>query len=350
MLIQHDRLRDLVRAMLTASGSAEAEAAIVADHLVEANLKGHDSHGVGMMPQYVEHLHKGLLHPNRHAEVVKDDGAFLIVDGGLGHGQVIAREAMALALPKVKAGGVAIVGTRNCHHMGRIGTYGELVAEAGFISIHFVNVTGHPPLVAPFRGSDGRYTTNPICIALPATAATPMVVHDFATSRVALGKVRVAHNKGVKMPPGHLIDPEGRPTDDPGVMFREPKGAALAFGEHKGYGLALLAEILAGAVTGGGTIQPGRPRVGTIINNMLSIIVDPTRMVDLGYLTQEIDAMVAYAKASPPADPAAPVLAPGDPERIARAQRLRDGIDIDPTTWTQMQAAAESLGLDRWAA
>jgi uncharacterized oxidoreductase len=233
----------------------------------------------------------------------------------------------------------------NAHHIGRVGAYGELASAAGLVSLHFVNVTDHRALVAPFRGTDARFVTNPICIALPGTDRRPPILLDMATSAIAMGKVRVAKNEGKPVDSGVLIDESGRPTRDPGVMYRDPHGALLPFGGHKGYALAIVTELLAGALSGGPTIQPGNPRMGGTINNMLSVLIDPARLAGVDWLRREIDGFVDYVKASPPADSSAPVLVPGDPERLAREQRQRDGIDVDDTTWSEVIAAAQQLGL-----
>jgi uncharacterized oxidoreductase len=170
---------------------------------------------------------------------------------------------------------VAVLGLANAHHIGRIGHWAEQCLAAGLVSIHFVNVISEP-IVAPFGGTDGRFVTNPMCVGIPMAGTDPIVL-DFATSRIAMGKVRVAFNKGEKRGARHPDRRPGQPTNDPGVMFREPHGALLPFGEHKGYGLAVACEILAGALTGGITLH-ARPDPNAIINNMLSFIVDPDRL------------------------------------------------------------------------
>jgi uncharacterized oxidoreductase len=344
MHIDHQRLRTFTGDFLRAGGSGEKEARIVADHLVDANLAGHDSHGVGMLPHYTRNLKAGTLVPNRSHQVVQESGAVAVWDGQMGYGQVIALDAMDWVIATARREGVAVLGLRNTHHIGRVGTYGEKVAASGLVSMHFVNAVSGPPKVAPFRGREGRLSTNPVCIAVPGTGTTPAVVLDMATSRVALGKVRVAHNEGHPMIPGALIDAEGSPTRDPGVIYKEPFGAVLPFGEHKGYGLALMAELLAGAIIGNGTIQPGNSRNRGIVNGMLTVAIDPDRLASRGYIEAEVDAIIAYLKATKPADPALPVLVPGEPERIARAERVKNGIEIDGTTWSEILAAAESIG------
>src|SRR5215475_2239852 len=162
-----DALRRLTSAILTSGGSDEAEATLVADHLVQANLAGHDSHGVGMVPTYVRHLKAGLVVPNTRAKLVKDDGAVLMFDGGRGYGRPVAGEAMDAAIARCRQTGVTALTLANAHHIGRVGAYGELAGGAGLVSLHFVNVTDLRATVAPFRGTDARFVTNPVCIALP---------------------------------------------------------------------------------------------------------------------------------------------------------------------------------------
>jgi hydroxycarboxylate dehydrogenase B len=342
-----EALRRVVSGMVSAGGSSDAEAALVAEHLVAANLAGHDSHGVGMMPSYVRHLKMGLLVPNTKAKVVKDDGPALMFDGGRGYGRSVAGEATAAGIARCRQLGVAVVTLANAHHVGRVGAYGELTQAAKLVSLHFVNVTDHRALVAPFRGTDARFVTNPVCIALPATEHQPPILLDMATSAVAMGKVRVARNEGRQVDPGVLIDQQGRPTRDPNVMYAEKTGALLPFGGHKGYALAVVTELLATTLSGGPSIQPGNPRAGGIINNMLSILIDPARFAGVDWFRREVDGFVEFVKASPPADPTAPVLVPGDPERLAREARLRDGIEVDATTWEEILAAADAVGLGR---
>jgi uncharacterized oxidoreductase len=226
-----------------------------------------------------------------------------------------------------------------------VGAYGELASAAGLVSLHFVNVTDHRAIVAPFRGTDARFVTNPVCIALPGTERQPALLLDMATSAIAMGKVRVAKNEGHEVDAGILIDAKGKPTRDPNVMYGEPQGALLPFGGHKGYALAVVTELLAGALSGGPTIQPANPRLGGVINNMFTVLIDPVRFAGLDWFRRETEGFVAYVKASPPADPGAPVLVPGEPERIAREKRLRDGIEVDPTTWEEIVQAAGTFGI-----
>lgn len=346
IIIQHERLRASGARVLAAAGAREADARIVADHLVDANLAGHDSHGIGMLPHYVHAIEAGRLDPTARAVIEDRGAAVLAVDGRKGFGQVVAREATAAGMARARTAGVALVALRGAFHIGRVGTYAEQAAAEGFVSIHFVNVVGHPPLVAPFRGTDARFATNPFCAALPAAGGKPAVVLDFATSLVALGKVRVAMNKGEQLPEGTLVDGAGRSTTDPHVMYQEPRGAILPFGLHKGYGLAFVCELLAGALTGGGTISTVPNESWRITNNMLSFLVDPSKLPGAAGLEGQIAAAIDHVKASPPADPALPVLVAGEPELASRARRIAEGIPIDPTTWEELRSAARAVGVE----
>jgi hydroxycarboxylate dehydrogenase B len=340
-----DRLRRVTSTIVKAGGSALEEADLVATHLVAANLAGHDSHGVGMIPTYVRHMHAGLVVPNTRAKIVKDDGPTLMFDGLRGYGRSVAEQAMTAAIERCRQTGVVAMTLANAHHIGRVGAYGEMASGAGLVSLHFVNVTDHRAIVAPFRGTDARFVTNPVCIALPGTERQPALLLDMATSAIAMGKVRVAKNEGHEVDAGILIDAKGKPTRDPNVMYGEPHGALLPFGGHKGYALAVVTELLAGALSGGPTIQPANPRLGGVINNMFTVLIDPARFAGLDWFRRETEGFVAYVKASPPADPSAPVLVPGEPERIARDKRLRDGIEVDPTTWEEIVQAAGTFGI-----
>ena len=154
---------------------------------------------------------------------------------------------MVIGIERAKKHGVCVVGLTIAHHIGRIGHWGEQCARAGMVSTHWVNVHGHKSMVAPFGGAEPRFTTNPYCTAVPRKGKEPIVL-DFATSQVAAGKVRVAFNKKVQMEDGLLIDAAGQPSTDPGVLYNPPFGAILPFGLHKGGGLAVICDLLAGAL------------------------------------------------------------------------------------------------------
>lgn len=344
IVIKPEHLKNIVKTICRAGGSSEEEAEHVAEHLINANLAGHDSHGVGMIPTYVSSLKRNKLNPNTHIKVLTDRGPILVVDGCRGYGQVVAREAMELAIERAKDQGVCVLALRNAHHIGRVGAWGEMAVAAGLVSIHFVNVIGHEPLVAPFGGTDGRLLTNPICIAIPARNGEPVIL-DMATSKIAMGKVRVAHNEGRQIDDDTLIDSKGHPTNDPGVMFSEPLGALLPIGAHKGYGLALICELLAGALGGGGTVRSEIQSEKVPVNNMLAVVLDPSVFTEGDFFHTEMEALREFVTASPPAPGVDKVLVPGDPERRNRAERTANGIPVDDTTWKQILQAAEAVGV-----
>jgi hydroxycarboxylate dehydrogenase B len=346
MHIAASALRRTVHTICVAAGSKDAEGAMVGDQLVEANLRGHDSHGIGMLPQYIQNVRKGTLHPNQSIKILSDRGSILSIDGQMGYGQTIGTQAMQAGIKKARETGLALVALRNSHHLGRIGTWAEQCLEANYVSMHFVNVIGSPPRVAPFGGSDSRFGTNPFCVGVPAGEGAPIVL-DMATSRIAMGKARVAKNKGEQVSDGCLIDASGFPTRNPGVVFDKPAGSLLPFGDHKGSGLALICELLGAALTGGITIPPGRERPSAIVNNMMSIIIDPGALGDAAFFRTEVENVANWVKASPPAPGTKAVMVAGEPERLIRARRLAEGIPVDVETWREIVEAAASVGVSR---
>jgi uncharacterized oxidoreductase len=337
-----------VASILIATGSTPSEANTVAGNLVLANLSGHDSHGVGMLPRYVDAVLEGGLKPNSSVRVVLDTGSLLTLDGQRGYGQIVGEQAMALGIARAQTHGSCIMTLGNAHHLGRIGHFAEMAVAQGLVSLHFVNVLSRP-VVAPFGGADGRYGTNPCCIGVPLKGREPFVL-DFATSRVAQGKMRVAYNEGRRAEPGTLIDEDGRPTTDPGVVVVPQSkglfGALLAFGEHKGYGMAVACELLGGALTGSGTWhKPTDPAVRAVINGMLTILIDPARLGTQTSFEEEALAFVDWLQAGPVAPGFDAVQIAGDPERAYRKQRQTEGIAVDAQTWQEIVAAGHKVGI-----
>ncbi|MEM7099542.1 MAG: malate/lactate/ureidoglycolate dehydrogenase [Pseudomonadota bacterium] len=344
MQIHAEKLKSLVQAIFTTTGATDIVAREVAEHLVTANLKGHDSHGVGMTPAYVMNIGAELLQVDAHAEIVQDGGAVMVTDGQFGFGQVVGRESVDIALERVKSTGVVCMGVRNCHHLGRIGTYAEQAANAGYVSIHMVNVVGHPPAVSPFGGRERRMTTNPFTCAVPRKGDIPVVL-DMATSAIALGKVRVAYNEGKTVPDGALLDHEGVPTNNPAVMYEKPLGTLGPFGLHKGYGLAVMCELLGGALAGEWTAQPNNHRSHHIVNHMFMCIVDPGAFGGIDKFQSEVDAMVEYLHSTTPSKGFDKVRVPGEPEAESMTKRMAEGIPIDETTWGGLIKAAQDAGM-----
>ena len=344
MLINAEPLCRFVTEIFLSAGAAEALARETADHLVLANLKGHDSHGVGMVPTYVGNIARGNLDPDAHMAVRRDTGAVVLADGCFGFGQVVGREAADLAIARARETGLVCVGLRNAHHLGRIGTYAERCADAGLVSVHFVNVVGHDPLVSPWGSRERRLQTNPFCVAVPRDDDPPIVL-DMATSAIAMGKVRVAYMSGKAVPEGALLDHDGMPTTDPRTMFEAPLGALGPFGTYKGYGLALMCELLGGGLAGEWTMQPGNERIGTVVNNMLMFVLDPQAFGGHEAFQREVLAMVDYVKGAAPRNGFDRVRVPGEPEREAMAKRSADGIPIDDYSWEALLDAARQAGM-----
>ena len=345
-VFQAAALRAQMAGIVAAAGSSAEEARTVAGNLVLANLSGHDSHGVGMVPRYVDAVLEGGLKPNAGIKVDLDAGSLIALDGQRGYGQVLGEQAMALGMARARELGSCIMTLANAHHLGRIGHFAEIAAAGGLVAIHFVNVLSRP-VVAPWGGADGRFGTNPCCIGIPLKGREPFML-DFATSRVAQGKMRVAHNEGRRVEPGYLIDEKGRPTTDPGVVVvAQPGGllgALMPFGEHKGYGMAIACELLGGALTGSGTWHRQPDMARSVVNGMLTILIDPGKLGTQKRFDEEALSFIDWLKQSPAAPGFDRVRVAGEPEREARAQRERAGIAIDEQTWSEIVAAGAKVG------
>ncbi|MBO1074015.1 malate/lactate/ureidoglycolate dehydrogenase [Roseomonas marmotae] len=350
--LQAPALEEMIHGIFIAIGCEADEAQAIASHLVASNLAGHDSHGVVRVPRYVDWHRAGYLHAGRKPEIVTDGGAFLLLDAQLGFGQAVTRQAVDLGIARAKQHGAAVVALRNSGHCGRIGTYAEQALAHGLISVHFVNVAGSF-LVAPHGGVDRRFSTAPIAIGVPLEGRP--VVLDFATSLVAEGKILVASNGGKPLPPDALIEPDGTLSGQPRTLYGDypqvgPRipgngpGAIRAFGDHKGSGLALMCELLAGAFTAGGCSGPRDAR-GCITNGLLSIYLSPAHFGTEAEFQQMGRDYVEWVASSRPIDPASPVLLPGEPEARSREKRLREGLPLPADIWEDLRRTAAGLGV-----
>ena len=346
VLLPTEPLRRWIFDLWIAAGCAEQEARLTADHLIGANLAGHDSHGVGMVGRYVRSLETGGLQLNQRLSIITDAGTMLVVDGNRGMGQSMAFQAMQLAVERARRAGVAILGLRHSHHIGRVGHWAEQAMAAGFASIHFTNVVGRPS-TAPHGGQERRFGTNPLTIGLPRRDGPPILL-DFASTAIALGKVQVAYNRKGQVPAGVLIDHEGQPTTNPAVMYEEPLGAMLTAAGHKGYALAMVCDLLGSALFGG-SLPPLEQGVPGFYNNMLAIVFDPERFGEGDSFEREAAAFIRYVESAQRTDPDRPIEMPGDFERRCRIQRAR-ALPVDPGTLRGLDAAARAVNALRGTA
>ena len=342
-------LCEYVERIFAATGSPPDDANFVASHLVEANLKGHDSHGVIRVAQYVEGMQVGRIQPTAITETESESDTTAVLNGNWNYGQVVARDTMTKAIEKAGANGVGIVVAHRAGHAGRIGAYGEQAARAGMIAIACVTVHGGGQLVAPFGGAARRLSTNPIVVAAPTNDPDAPFVLDMATSMGAEGKVRVARNRGDQLAPDWILDAGGDSSTNPWDLYggdppgSRPAGALLPVGGpvgHKGFGLAMAVELLAGALTPAGTVGPDPTGGG---NAIFMLAIDPNRFVGAGPFSDALTGLVEYVKSPPLAPGFDEILTAGEPERRRMAQRQQDGIPLDDATWEQIEGAAASL-------
>ena len=339
-----------VTAIFAAKGCDADEARDVATSLVGANLTGHDSHGVVRVPRYVAWVDEDVLRPGRGLELVSDGGAFVVADGGQGFGQTLGRRIVELGVARARDHGVAVTALRRAGHLGRIGEWAERAAAAGLVSIHCVNVHGSV-LVAPFGAMDKRFSTAPFAVGVPQAAAPPLIL-DFATSKVAEGKVLNAVKGGKALPPACVIAPDGRLSHDPADFYgtADPThvpaavsapGALVAMGDHKGSGLAFMMEVLGGALTGGGTCGPDK---APVLNGMLSIFLDPARLDPANDFHGEVQRFTDWVRAARPRPHVETVEVPGDAERRLAAERREQGVPLPAEVRRAISATADALG------
>ncbi len=337
-------LEQLTATVFEHCGAPPENARAVAEHLVASNLAGHDSHGVMRIPQYVASIEAGRLKPEGRMRIVQQAAASAVVDGGAGFGQVIGREAMALAIELACVGGVGAVTVRNSGHTGRIGTYTAQAADAGLVGIVTINASGGGQSVAPFGGRARRLGTNQISIGAPSGGREPILL-DIATSTALEGKVRTMLQAEKSLPAGWLIDAAGNPTTDPADFYREPGGAILPLGGplgYKGFGLAFMIDILTGALSGAGCCRANPPEP---IDAMLAIALDVQQFTPLADFTQHVAQLVAHVKSCPTAPSFEQIYVPGEIEARERQRRLRDGIYIEPGTWEPIAQICQRFGI-----
>jgi LDH2 family malate/lactate/ureidoglycolate dehydrogenase len=331
------KLDDLSFTFLVKAGAPPRIAERVAQALVLSSLKGVDSHGVMRLPQYLEHIGKGLVVPDAVPEVVRETASTAVVDGNRGFGHAAAEVCTQMALDKARAHDLAAVTLQNTRHIGRVGEYVEMAIDAGFVGFVFCSAL---PQVAPHGGRGRVLGTNPVAIGIPTDGDFPFVL-DFATSVLSEGKVRVARDKGKELPPGAILDAGGQPSTQPQDLYEG--GAMLPLGTYKGYGLCLAVQILGSLLAQGGTPLLDQPTVG---NGALFMVLRPGCFCDPAALRAQTEALCAAVKSSPLREGFDEILTPGEPEYRAQRQRERDGIPIAEATWQRWREAGLSIGMD----
>lgn len=340
-----DVLTRVSQTLFEAAGVPPEDAATVARSLVDANLCGHDSHGVMRVPQYIEFIRTGTYKPGAPMTVMTETPAVVAADGGWGLGQVQAYRLLGMLVPRAKALGVAAGTLRNCGHVGRLGEYAEFAARERMAFFGAVNSHGGGRRVVPPGGTEGRISTNPICIGAP-TSGDPVVL-DFGTSAVAEGKVRVVFQKKERVPEGWLVDAAGKPTTDPGVLYADPPGGILPFGgpqTYKGFGLGLLLDMLCGGLSGGFSSNPALAMTGRG-NAAVFVLFNPALFGGVEHFVQQTDGLSEFVRSCPRADGVAAITLPGDPELAAKRTRQAEGIPIPDGTWNLMTKTAAELGV-----
>ena len=352
MYIDQNEITNWLTEIFTAAGCPEGEAALIATHLVDADASGHPSHGIVRVPRYMEYIKEGTVRPVCAHETLMSSGSLRLIDGLYSFGQVLGHHVVAQAKQMVAEDGLALIGLRNAGHLGRIGGWAELLAEAGLVSLHFVTVAGSR-IVAPFGGREARISTAPIAIGIPQDDGNHFIL-DFATSRVAEGKILVSQKTGTNLPADAMVDKDGGDSDQPVTIYGESatssvpnprggEGAIQTFGQHKGSGLGLACELLAGALTGAGTNAHDRP----FCNGMLSLVFKADDFDTENAMQQEVQDFIASIRACPPREAGKAVLIPGDPERAKRAEVQAKGVSLSEAIIDQLKTISDELSVPR---
>ncbi len=340
-----DPLHRIGCTLFEAAGLSPADASTVIDHLVESSLFGHDSHGTIRFYEYINKILDGHFNPEGRPSILRERSSTAVVDGGGALGQVGANFAIDLAIAKAREHGVGAVSLKNTSHIGRIGAYPLKAAREGLLGLACVNGGRLGYQIAPFGGIDGRISTNPLAFAAPRPNSEPFLM-DITTSITAEGKIRLARNRGQRLPDGWIIDQEGRPSTDPEVMYGESIGAILPLGGpsgHKGYAMGLQMEIMGGILSGEGCADGTRIFTS---NGVLFTVYDPLCFTDQETYDREMRDLVSHVKSSRLQTGFNEILIPGDMEFRSAAERGEDGIPIDDKTWEQICEVARKVGLD----
>jgi L-2-hydroxycarboxylate dehydrogenase (NAD+) len=335
MLVDALVVKGVVRDIFRSYGLSWEDAEAIADHLVLANLRGVDSHGVVRVRYYVEGIERGLIKPCGNVSQVRDWGSIVVLDGDGCLGIPAALRASRLAVDRARVHGVSIISVSNLGHVGMLAYYTIHIAGEGLIGFAMAN---SPAIVAPYGGSQPVFGTNPISIAFP-TKSSPVVI-DMATSAVAHFRVVLASRRGGEIPWGVAIDSDGRITRDPGRVH-----ALLPFGGYKGYALSLAIEILAG-ILAGKMLSIDIPRHPSTQGGLLIMAIDPGRFVDRGLYLDMIDRLIGVIKSTPTAEGHGEILIPGEPEEREYRRRSREGLDLDKETLEMLVDIARSRGVD----
>ena len=318
------------------------DATWIATLLVRANLRGHDSHGVIRIPHYVRAIKAGEVNPNPSITIESETPTIAQVDGDKGFGQVVARRGITLAIDKARAQGLSAVTLKQTNHVGRLADYAEMAAAQGLLGMLWVNAPTALN-VAPWGGAARRLGTNPHAVAIPGPNGSVAMSHDFATSVVAEGKLKVKFNRGEKVAPGIMLDGRGQPSTDPREYYTDPPGSLITAGQHKGYGLALAVEILGGILSGTGAAREGK---GPVANGVLMLCIDPGRFLPAADFHAQVGALFGFVRSAPLAAGAEEILIPGEPEARTSRERRDGGVPIDDETWRQIKECAVEVGVD----
>lgn len=342
MIVAPDKLEAFAADLLQAGGFTAEEARVTAKSLILSNLMGHDSHGIVRIRQYNEELKHGMMASGVDLAILSETENSLHADARLGLGQVQMPRLLERLFSKMEKAAIATGVVVNCGHVGRLGEWVEAAAEKGYIAFMAVNDNGTYQLVAPHGGIEPRTSTNPIAFACPLKEGDIFSL-DLSTSATAMGKVRLAHLSGEKMPEGLLQDHAGNPTTDPAAVIDEPRGSILPFGGHKGFALSLMVDLLVSGLSGG--YMPPAPKGAVTTNNIVIALWNPAFFAGAAHMQGEAEKYLAHIRSAKPKDAAHPVRIPGERAAATLKERRKNGVPIDDSFAEKLSRYAQALGV-----
>lgn len=337
-----DALLEFSQRLLSSAGVAEADSRLVAELLVKADLRGYPGHGISRIPSYVSWVQNGTTDLEKGPTITREGKTTAVIDGNHYIGQAVAHAGMKLAIAKAAEHGLGIVCLRRTGHIGRLADYMDMAADRGMIGMGAVSVGAGN--IAPYGGMERATGTNPMAFGIPGKNGAHIIL-DFATSGMSMGELHKRLARKESIPEGVMLDGHGAPTTDFTAFRGPPRGVFLPFGGYKGSGLNLITEILGGILSGNGLGREWWDKGGHAVNGLFLQAVAVEEFQPLDEFLEKVDELVSFIKSTKPAPGFKEILLPGEMARRMEAKQLREGVEIDEATWTQLRQLATELGI-----
>ena len=339
----HKQLLNFTESLLSAGGMPKGDAKLVARLLVKADLRGYPGHGVTRVAPYLTWVKDGTINLSVRPRILREGKVSAVIEGNHYIGQVAAHMAMELAISKAREHGAGMVTLRRASHSGRLADYMEMATNAGMIAMGAVSVGSGTTTL--YGGMERIIGTHPMAFGIPARNSRPIIL-DFATASMSMGEIQKRVAKKERIPDGVILDGHGNPTNDFTAFRGPPRGVFLPFGGHKGSGIALITEILGGLLSGNGLAKNWWDKGGHGVNGVFLQAIAVEEFQPLDEFLDRVDELIAFVKSRKTAPGYKEILLPGEQGRRNETRQIREGVEIDSVTWTELQGIAAELGVD----